>query len=99
MGRTRIRLKPGWLKEAKRVYAETGSVTETAKKCGEKWGERIPRGTMDGWLRGNVPLSEDVERFHEEWTAEDCIAELRKFASTATNSISRGTPALTRCAK
>ena len=28
-----------------------------------------------------VPLSEDERKFHEEWTAEDCVAHLRDLAS------------------
>jgi hypothetical protein len=27
-----------------------------------------------------VPMSEDAARFHEEWTADQCVAELRKLA-------------------
>lgn len=28
----------------------------------------------------DVPMSEDAARFHEEWTADQCVAELRKLA-------------------
>lgn len=35
----------------------------------------------------SVPMSEDGSRFREEWTAEDCIAELRRVAELDTDRV------------
>ena len=38
-------------------------------------------------LGGSVPLSEDQRKFHEHWTAADCIAELRRIAQIDTTKV------------
>jgi hypothetical protein len=41
-------------------------------------------------MRDGLPLSEDERKFHPEWTAEDCIAELQRIAKIdSTQVISR----------
>jgi phage I-like protein len=35
----------------------------------------------------NVPMSEDVEKFHADWTPEMCIAELRRIAQIDTTKV------------
>ncbi len=68
--------------EAVEAVAKYGSVSAAARALD------LPRGTLssryhaakDEWRRVNMaPLSEDASRFREDWTAEDCIAELRRL--------------------
>lgn len=42
--------------------------------------ENLKAGQKIGTTGRAVPMSEDERRFHNEWTKEDCIAELRKIA-------------------
>ena len=76
----RSRLTEERLKEAHEVYAEAGSYAKTAEICSERWGERVPRRTMTDWLKGNVPLSESVQKFREDWGPDECLDHLREIA-------------------
>lgn len=40
----------------------------------------MPESTLRGRIRGAVPISENQRKFQPDWTAEDCIAELRRIA-------------------
>lgn len=57
----------------------------------------IPPRTLSDWvrktssvqdgMRDRVPLSEDDRKFHPDWTAGDCLAELRRIAEIDTTKV------------
>jgi hypothetical protein len=68
--------------EAVKLVYEHGSITAAAKAAG------IPRATLSQRYHAtSVPLSEDVTRFHEDWTADDCRAELQRIANLDTEKV------------
>lgn len=76
-----------FLQDAVDALAKHGTIAKAAKALD------IPRMTLvdrlteakkrlKGATKGTrVPMSEDERRFREDWTAEDCIAHLRKMAA------------------
>ena len=55
----------------------------------EKPRHRVPAGSapVEEPVRGNVPMSEDQKKFHPDWTAQDCIIELRRIAEIDTTKV------------
>jgi len=63
----------------KAVKRHGGNVSAAARALG--MAESTLRGRLKSAERGAVPMSEDRSKVHADWTAEDCIAELRRIAS------------------
>lgn len=57
-----------------KAVEQHGGIRPAARALG------MAESTLRGRLRGTVPLSEDQRKFREEWTADDCIAELQRIA-------------------
>ncbi len=74
--------KPSDLKRAAELVAEHGTVSKAAKASGLK------RSTLnEHYLASKVPLSETASMFREDWTADDCRAELQRIANIDTTKV------------
>jgi len=67
------------LKKVHQVFLECGSNVETGRRLG------IPESSVRRYLKYYVeeydsPISENERKYHEDWTAQDCIDELRRIA-------------------
>ena len=67
-----------------KLVHETYKKVKSQRKTSDLLG--IPRSTLAEYLKYNVKeyekiFSEDTNRFREDWTAQDCIDELRRIAS------------------
>lgn len=60
-------------------------VLRTRWRAGDDVPELIVRGNLNHTVEN--PLSNDESRFEESWTAEDCIAELRRIAEASPEKI------------
>jgi len=61
------------------VYQECGNKRETARRL--NMAESTVRSYLRQHINGyDVPMSETQQKFHEDWTAQDCIDELRRVA-------------------
>ncbi len=47
----------------------------------------VRRKLASALAKNPVPLSEDQRKFHEEWTAEDCIRELKRIAEIDSDKV------------
>lgn len=93
-GRVRIARAalPGVLPEPEMMRGWAEAATEPAEKprfrvkAGSNWVTPPGPGPAPA-PAGRVPLSEDQRKFHAEWTADDCIAELRRIAEIDTTKV------------
>ncbi len=69
----------GVLRIVHETFEDCGSKRETARRL------EMPESTVRGYLKYFVenydsPISENAGKYHEDWTAQDCIDELRRIA-------------------
>jgi predicted phosphodiesterase len=74
------------------AYIEHGSYRKAAAALGLKSKnavqEAVERARLAAARRAtSVPMSEDVEKYHADWTPEMCIAELRRIAEIDTTKV------------
>jgi hypothetical protein len=62
------------------VAAHFGVALQTVKNKAVQLRKKAPDAVISR-VHYSVPMSEDASRFREDWTAEDCIEELRRVAS------------------